>query len=303
MPAHIPPAAGAILLFAGCLLLSGAGLAAPNTFNTALPVAKGNFIWREQLLIRERSSGGPQDRDVSVTALGSVLGYGVSSRLAVFGALPWFFDRELEVTTPMGRITRETDGLGDLTLFGRYTVFRRDFAGATFRVAPLLGIKMPTGDDDESDRFGRLPRPLQTGTGAWDGFAGAIGTWQTLAYQVDTQLLYRANGRHDGFAAGDEVRLDASLQYRIWPRKLGRGTPAFVYALLESNLSHTQRDEIGSRSDRDSGGTQWLLAPGLQYVTRRWIFEATVQLPAVSNPHGNALEDDWILRTGFRYNF
>lgn len=294
---------GVTLLFAGCALLSGPGHAAPNTFNTALPVAKGSFIWREQLVIRERSSGGPLDRDVSVKALVSVLGYGVNSRLAVFGALPWFFDKELNVNTPLDRITRDTDGLGDLTLFGRYTVFRRDYTGATLRIAPLFGIKAPTGDDDERDRFGTLPRPLQAGTGAWDGFAGVIGSWQTLAYQIDAQLLYRENGRHDGFAAGDEARLDASLQYRVWPRKLGSGTPAFVYALLESNLSHTQRNEIGNRSDRNSGGTQWLLAPGLQYVTTRWIWEATVQLPVVSNPRGDALEDDWIVRTGFRYNF
>jgi len=120
---------------------------------------------------------------------------------------------------------------------------------------------------------------------------------------VDAQVLYRENGRHDGFAAGDEIRFDASLQTRVWPQEFSSGTPGFVYALLESNLINRERNQLGNGTDPDSGGTQWLLAPGLQYIGRRWIFEGTVQLPVVSNPHGNALEDDAIVRVGFRRNF
>jgi len=294
-------------LFIGSLLLSGPAQAAPNTFNTALPVAKGNFVWREQLVLRERSDDGPLDREVSVQVLANVLGYGVTSDLAVFGVVPYFFDKELDATTPMGRIERDADGFGGLELFARYTALRQDWTGRTLRIAPFAGFKAPTGDDDDRDRMGRLPRPLQADTGGWDGFAGVIGTYQTLDYQIDAQALYRVNGRHDGFDPGDEVRFDASLQYRVWPRSLeDAGTPAFVYALLESNLEHIERDiddERGIGVVSDSGGTQWLIAPGLQYVTQRWIVEGTVQLPAATNPHGDGLEDDYIVRAGFRYQF
>lgn len=276
---------------------------APNTFNTALPVAQGEFIWREQLLVRERSGGGPLEREVSVRALGSVLGYGVDSRLAVFGAVPLFFEKELDVTMPMGRVDRSTAGVGDVSVFARYTAYKHDFTGGTFRIAPLAGLTVPTGRDDAIDALGRLPRPLQNGDGAWDGFAGVVATYQTLQYELDTQLLYRYNGRHDGYAAGDEARFDVSAQYRIWPRQLGTGTPGFVYALLESNLVRRERDEVGSGTDPDSGGSQWLLAPGIQFVGRRWIFEGTVQLPVASNAHGNAIQDDAIVRIGFRRNF
>lgn len=293
-------AAGAWLI-----LFATTATAAPNTFNTALPVAQGEFIWREQAVFRERSSGGPRDRDVSISALVSVLGYGFNSRLAVFGAAPYFFKKDLDVTTPMGRIHRDTAGLGDVTAFVRYTAYKHDFTGGTFRVAPFAGVTAPTGDDNDRDRFGELPRPLQVGDGAWDGFGGVVTTYQTLQYQLDAQLLYRENGRHAGFARGDEARFDASLQYRVWPRSLENvsGTPGFVYALLESNLVHRDRNDVGNGTDPDSGGMQWLLAPGLQYIGRRWIFEGTVQLPVVSNPHGNALEDDAIVRVGFRRNF
>ncbi|PFG52346.1 polyketide cyclase/dehydrase/lipid transport protein [Marinobacter sp. LV10R520-4] len=78
----------------------------------ALPVAQGQTIWREQLVLRERSDDGPMDREVSVQALGSVLGYGVTSRLAVFGMAPYFFNKELAVAMPMGGIERDTSGFG-----------------------------------------------------------------------------------------------------------------------------------------------------------------------------------------------
>ncbi len=299
-PVSVPMLVGALLLTSVSVVQS-----APNTFNTALPVAEGQYLWREQLVLRERSDNGPMDRDVSVQALGSVLGYGVTSRFAVFGMVPYFFNKELDVTTPMGRIERDTDGFGDISLFGRYTLYKKDFTGSTFRIAPVFGLTAPTGDDNDRDRFGELPRPLQTGDGAWDGFAGVVTTYQTLQYQVDGQLLYRENGRHDGFARGDETRFDASLQYRIWPRSMKGvpGTPGFIYALLESNVIHREREETGRGTDADSGGTQWLLAPGLQYVSRRWIVEGTVQLPVAEDFNGDAIEDDYIVRVGFRRSF
>lgn len=290
-------------------LLAPAAVAAPNTFNTALPVPEGETIWREQAVYRKRSSGGPRNRDVNVTALVSILGYGFNSRLAIFAALPYFFDKDLDVTTPLttttGRINRDTHGFGDFSGFARYTVYQHDFTGGTFRIAPVAGFTAPTGDDHDTDRFGRLPRTLQSGDGAWDGFASVVTTYQTLQYELDAQVLYRGNGRHDGFARGNETRFDSSLQYRVWPLSLNNlsGTPGFVYALLESNLINRERNEAQNGRDTNSGGTQWLLAPGLQYIGRRWIFEGTVQLPVVSNPHGNALEDDAIVRVGFRRNF
>lgn len=132
-------------MLVGALLLTGvsAAQAAPNTFNTALPVAQGQAIWREQLVLRERSDHGPMDREVSVLALGSVLGYGVTSKFAVFGMVPYFFNKELDVTTPMGRVERDTDGFGDVSLFGRYTLYKKDFTGSTFRVAPVFGLTAP----------------------------------------------------------------------------------------------------------------------------------------------------------------
>lgn len=280
-----------------------AAWAGPITFNTAMPVSKGNFILREQYVLR-RSGDDPSnaDREVEVSSAVSALGYGVTGKLALFGVVP-YLDKRLRLDMNGQRIDRDTQGFGDLTLFGRYTVFQANRPGRTFRVAPFLGTEIPTGKNTESDEFGRLPPTLQLGSGSWDPFAGVVATYQTLDYQIDAQAKYQDNTEADGVEFGDLAEVDASLQYRIFPSELGGGgVPDFLYAVLEANLVQQDKTRIDGNEDPDSGGTSLFLAPGLQYVTTRWILETAVQVPVVQNLNGDALETGFILRAGFRVN-
>lgn len=190
MRRHCLMASGTVCVI-GAVSFSSAALAAAQTFNTALPVAKGELVFREQFFfIKSSDDPSPADRDLEVMGAVLVLGYGVTGDLAFFGALP-VLDKSLELDTPEGRrIERGDTGIGDAILFGRYTVLRDDAPGRTFRVAPFVGLELPT-DDDERDGFGRLPQPLQLGSGSWDPFFGVVGTWQTLDYQIDAQASYQ----------------------------------------------------------------------------------------------------------------
>lgn len=276
---------------------------APQTFNTALPVAEGEFVFRGQFVFDE-SGDDPSgaERDRTAWSAVSVLGYGVESDLALFGVVP-YVNKRLELTANGGRRARRADGLGDIGLFGRYTVLSKNWPQRTFRIAPFAGLELPTGDDDESDAFGRLPASVQPGSGSWDPFGGIVLTYQTLDFQIDAQAGYKANTEANDFAFGDVGRLDASLQYRLWPRELGGGIPGFLYGVLEANLIHQGKNESAGADDPDSGGTTVFLVPGLQYVTKRWIIEAAVQIPVVQDLNGTALEKDYVVRAGFRFNF
>jgi hypothetical protein len=295
-----PVASAAVLLAA---LGAGNATAAPITFNTALPVARGEGIVRVQAVYR-RATGDPSpaDRDLEVWAFPLVAAWGATPDLALFAVVP-FLDKDLEVTTPAGRRSRNVTGLGDASVFARYTLLRRDRRGETVRLAPFLGVKLPTGDDDESDALGRLPPRLQLGSGSWDPFGGVVLTWQTLAWQFDAAIAYRHPTEAGDVQLGDEIRLDASLQYRLWPRDLGRGVPAFLYGVLEANGLWEDEDRIRGRSDPDSGGTSLFLTPGLQHVTRRTVTEAAVQLPLYQARNGDGLEDDYAVVLSFRLNF
>jgi hypothetical protein len=253
--------------------------AAPITFNTALPVAEGEFVFRGQAVV-DRSGDDPSgaDRDRTAWSVVSVLGYGATSNLALFGVLP-YVDKRLDITVAGARQTRSARGIGDFSIFGRYTVFRKDQPGRTFRIAPFFGVETPTGDDDERDEFGRLPPSVQPGSGSFDPFAGVVATYQTLQFQIDAQASYKANTEANGFEFGDVARLDGSIQYRLWPRRLGKGVPDFLYAVLEANLVHQDENRVGGTENSKSGGTTLFIAPGIQYVSKRWILEASVHRP------------------------
>ncbi len=282
---------------------TGSTWGAPITFNTALPVAKDEFLVREQLIINKSGDDpGNLNRGRTGKAAVSVLAYGVSGKLALFGVLP-YRDNELKLTVAGRRVSRVASGFGDLTVFGRYTVFQRDLRGSNFRVAPFAGVKAPTGDDDKRDSLGILPASVQVGSGSWDPLVGVVTTYQTLDYQIDGQFSYQMNNKANDFEAGDVTRLDGSLQYRLWPQTLGSGVPAYLYGVIEANFSHRQKNRFNGLTNPDSGGTRLFLTPGLQYVTKRWIAETAVQIPVVQNLHGDALENDYVARVSVRFNF
>lgn len=282
---------------------AGAAWSGPITFNSAIVLAEGEFVVREQFVFN-RSSDDPSGADRERESLGvvSVLGYAVDKDLMLFGVLPYAENR-LELTSDGERRARSARGIGDLRLFGRYTVLRKNWPGRTLRISPFAGVEVPTGENDKSDAFGRQPASVQLGSGSWDPFGGVVATYQTLDFQIDGQLAYQANTEANGFEFGDVARADASFQYRLWPRELAGGVPGFLYGVVEANLIHKAKNESGGVADADSGGTTLFIVPGLQYVTRRWIVEAAVQLPALQNLNGAALENDFVVRAGFRVNF
>ena len=64
------------LAMASLSLAAAAAWSAPITFNTALPVHEGGYVWREQLIFMQ-SADDPTAarRDMQVTGLVSVLGW------------------------------------------------------------------------------------------------------------------------------------------------------------------------------------------------------------------------------------
>jgi hypothetical protein len=292
-----------IVLAAGLIGLDTTAQAGPITFSSALPVADGMSILRSQVkLVRKSGDATPAGRVLNVTATPVVLAYGATPRLALFGVLP-YVDKRLDITMGGTRIRRDTQGIGDALFFARYTMTQVNHPGDTLRIAPFAGLKTPTGSHSQLDAFGLVPRILQPGSGSWDPLLGVALTRQTLDWELDAAVRYRFNTGASGFTFGDEARADTSFQYRMFPRTLGSGVPAFVYAVLESNLIWNGKNRYLGVVAANSGGLTWNLAPGLQYVTSRLILETAIQIPVVQNMNGTALESDWGWTAGFRWNF
>lgn len=276
--------------------------AGPITFLTALPVPQSQAVIRAQyFLIRASDDPTPAERELTVKALPVAVAVGATPRLAIFGVIP-IVNKSMELTTEIGRAMRHATGVGDSVAFARYAVYAVDAAASTFRIAPFGGLKMPSGASDESDAIGVLPRPLQPGSGSWDGLGGAALTFQTKLWELDADVGFRKNTKASGFRFGDELFTDLSWQYRVWPRQLGGGVPAFLFAVAETNLVAQHRNEIAGAFDNDSGGTRWDVDLGLQYVTTSFIVEGIVQMPAADEPNGAGLRSDFRFTAGVRWN-
>ncbi len=282
-----------------CVFWAGYAQAAPLTFNTALPVSQGEFIFREQFVVIQSGNASGLGRDRTETDLVSTLVYGITPDLAIFGTVP-YTNRTLESTTGT---TRKSQGLGDSKFFARYTIYTDDFQGGSFRIAPFAGLKVPTGKDDKRDSLGVLPVSAQAGTGSWDVFGGLVATYGTVDWELDGQIGYQKNSEANNFESGNIARADISFQYRLFPETLSSNTDYFVNGVLEANLIKKDRNKVAGVSDFDSGGTTLFLVPGLQYVSERYIAEISLQIPVAQNLNGTALENDFIFRTGFRINF
>jgi len=146
-------------LAAGTASLATAG---PLTFNTALPVSQGEGILRGDAFVL-RGSSGFMDEDVTGLAFPFVLGYGLTRDLTLFAVAPVFIHKSVNATTPMGRISRGSNGFGDMLFLGRYMLLEVDHPGSTFRIAPFAGFQAPTGAYHTSDRYSASPAAARFG--------------------------------------------------------------------------------------------------------------------------------------------
>lgn len=292
-----------LCLFCKLCVWSTSSTAASLTFNTALPISKDEWILREQLIWMQ-SSNDPtsMQRTMKVSGLMSMLGYGVSRDFTVFGVLP-YLDKRLNMNIDGATVRRQNKGVGDASIMARYTIFEDNLPGHTFRIAPFVNLKAPTGEHQASDRRGRLAPALQVGSGSWDGQVGVVTSWQSLDWGGDMQLAHQINRSANGYRAGTATRFDLSIQRRLLPDTLGEGVPSFLYGGIEFNLTHTGKNQNLGIDDPDSGGTTLSLTPTLQYVTRNWVLEAGIQIPVSQRLNGTALKNDITLTTGFRLNF
>jgi len=283
----------AVALLAPEVVATAAGI---NT-DVALPVRKGGFVFRTQARwLRATDDPTSLDRDVNVVSIPNVLVYGASPELALFAIVPYIFRNTKFTDHSTGkRGTEEDSGLGDAILLGRYTVLTRDYPSGTARVALLAGIKLPTGDDElEPITTDSMDIPL--------GWVSTV-TWDFGRHELDMDAVYRINTEADAFEKGDELIYDVAYQLRIHPWSLPEtGTPDFIYVVAELNGAFMQKSEQEGRTISDSGGHTVFFSPGLQFATRRFILEASIQLPIVSDLNGGQLETDYVIATGFRVN-
>ncbi len=270
------------------IVLPRIALAQGINTNVALAVAEDEAIFRSQIRYR-RATDDPDGtrRELDVVALPQTLVYGVTPRITSFMTLPIVAHRRIEAAD--GSVRRD-EGLGELRMLGRYTFFIDDYAPlSTRRVAVIAGLKFPTGTN-------------RIGTDSFDPIFGGVATWAFNRHEIDLDAIYTLTTERRDFEAGDELRYDLAYRFRLWPGRFGRRLLQ-MNGLLELNGSWKGKSRAAGTTVADSGGSVLFLSPGLQFITKRAIVEASFQIPVWQDRNGSQLEDDWTAVLSMRIPF
>ncbi len=241
----------------------------------------------------QKASGG--GKELKVWTAPAIFSYAVATDATLNLVVP-YQRRHLE--TPTGDL--DADGIGDITLFGKYTFYRRDLPFGRDQLALIGGLELPSGSTSKGPGLKDAPA-LQLGSGGVDGIVGiAAGTTRSW-YSIEGAVRGKINSEAKDFKFGNVLLYDLYLAYQTYPE--WPTPPAQLNLSVEFN-GRTFADNEREGIEQNTGGTVLFISPGIQYiVTGNLLFETGVQIPIVKDFPSGRLEPDFTVLFGFRYLF
>ncbi len=267
-----------IFIVAACVVDS-ASAQAPINANVALQPRQGGLIWRQQIRLTRASTQSPMGQvDIEQVHTQSTLAYGLSASWTLIFDMPVVLSKVKDID--QAGIHDSDSGLADMRIMNKIRLYRNDFGiNDTARFDLIVGAELPTGSDAlSSDSF--------------DPIIGGVYSIMAGRHAFDFDGLWKFNTAGTSHGGGaDLLKYDLAYLYRLSPETYASVDPTAWFAGIELNgLYETNNDH------------ELFIAPGLQYVTTRWIIEATVQLPLYQTLDHRP-ERDFIAGLGFRVQF
>ena len=265
-------------------------------------------------------AAGTADEDVhSVDSLFSAsanFAYGLTNDLTIGLTIP-YVDRSnvREAHNDMGvgeaELAGDSNGIGDLTLFGQYRFHQSEKQDA----AILVGIKTPTGETGVREIEGGLfEAEQQPGSGSWDPFLGLAYShnWGDIGFSGNVLYTFVTEGTQDT-DLGDIFNYNLALSYRTTIPEGGHDHHDhahqakiidYIDMVVELNGDSRQRVNIGGESEEHSGGHSLYLSPGLRVGLGHTVSLFTsVGIPIVNDLNGIQSEPDYRVIGGMSITF
>lgn len=204
-----------------------------------------------------------------------VVAYGIRPDLTIMVRQP-YMTMDMTMTRNMTETTTRSSGLGDLMLMAKYRAVRRNTPKYTLGIAPLVGVKLPTGGDNfTADAFA-----LKTGL-----YVSA----RRVPWATDLNVTYTLNG-----LAGDDDREEnqvfesvGALAYQFSLSNDGRMAIAPVVEFSYDNASSV---EIAGVTNSNTGESIFMISPGMKFTISSVIFESLLWIPVWQNQNGSQPE-------------
>ena len=227
------------------------------------------------------------------TSLGA--SYGVTDDFTVGARLPFIHREDIRspfhshvggVTTNAVTDQGDSNGLGDLTVMGKYRFLKAE--QQNIQAALLFGIKAPTGQTDEKNDQGlKFETEQQPGSGSWDPLLGLATTFGFGPVSVSGSFLYSFAGEgSQDTDLGNRAFYNIGVFYRLPEAAHEHGLESVPHGHsnwdvgLELNGEWQQRERIDGVEQEDSGGNMLYLSPGVRYTAKNNLsFYLSVGIP------------------------
>ena len=290
-------AAAALLLLYICTPRPVGAQGLPFHTQSALTTAFEERGFRVFSMVQRRG-----DMTASVSPM-VLLPWAPHHRVTTMAVLP-IVHKRLAGSDPAAGVPYSTTGIGDLALSAKWAFFGRDRFAGTTRLALIVSGSLPTGSTDSTLRGGEVaPRPLQLGKGSASVGATLAATLVRDRWGFNADVGHLRYGSDDGFRFGGVTRYDVALGFRI-PRHIETIRTRTLQLYLEWNGSFTERSRQGGADLVDTGGHLAYLSPGAQWVVLpQLLFEGSVQVPVIHDPHGTQIDPGIRPAFGLRFLF
>ncbi len=242
--------------------------------------------------------------------------YGLTDTVTVMAMVPYSTKSMDHLTRPGGTFTTESNGVGDVQLFGLVRLYAIETPSiGSHRFHLNLGLNIPTGSITERGLTPqgtvRLPYPMQLGSGTVDFLPGITYQGSAGAVSWGAQFMYNARtGRNSedyslgnswfltGYGAyqwADWVSSSVRLNYQDWDNISGRDL-ALANPAMQMVPTVDPTLQGGRRLDVLVGFN--LLFPEIMGLENRLGVEAG--MPIYQRLNGPQLETDWVVYAGWQ---
>ena len=214
-------------------------------------------------------------------------------------------------TNRLGKFTTKTSGLGDISLSALIKLDHNHQGGWH----GTLGVSLPTGDIDETDRIltpmnmrptVTLPYPMQLGSGTYDLITGLTYNWYEGKWSAGGQWrsVFRLGENDEDYSLGDEHKVNVWMGYLLAENLSG-----------SVRLEHLDRGAVDGMDPRVVApvqtanpdfleGSSSSLSAGLNFVLPNESSRIAFEFSKVVDQdlEGPQLSTDWVLTVGFQHS-
>ena len=215
------------------------------------------------------------DEPERTTSFRAEIMYGVTGDLAVTLSVPTIFG----YTKRDGEGSRS--GIGDISFRTKYRFWRDDKPGVQDAAAVIIGIKLPTGDYENTPALG---------SGSTDYLFALAAARASRRWYYFGNVRYRLNTKGNTIQFGNLFLADAAFGVRPW---LTEYLKPDLVVMVELNWESRQRSKTEGQIMANSGGDRLFLSPGIFLTLRNWAIKGGVQIPLWQKMNGSQRETDY----------